>query len=110
VLSERRDAGEKRERVLDGGRAGRRRIAAAERVALAPLRRRIAAAEAAMARCSSEISRIDAALARPGLFDRDPGKAAALGKARALAAITLARAEEDWLEASAALESGSIAD
>ena len=61
-----------------------------------------------MARCSSEISRIDAALAQPGLFDKDPGKAASLGKARALTAITLARAEEDWLEASAALESGSM--
>ena len=110
VLGERRDAGEKSERDSDGARPSRRRVAAAERVALAPLRRRIAAAEAAMARCSSEISRIDAALAQPGLFDKDPGKAASLGKARALTAITLARAEEDWLEASAALEGGSIVD
>ena len=41
---------------------------------------------------------------RPGLFARDPAKAAALAKARAEAAHALARAEDDWLAASAEME------
>jgi len=44
-------------------------------------------------------------LAEPGLFARDPARAAGLAKARADAANALARAEDDWLEASAAFES-----
>ena len=86
------------------GRAELRRAAAEKRVELAPLRRRIADAEAAIKRWSEEIVRHDAALAAPGLFARDPSKAAALSKARADAAQALARAEEDWLEASAEME------
>ena len=73
-------------------------------VELAPLRRRITEAEAAVASLNEEIRRIDAALAEPGLFARDPARAAALAKARAEHVDTLAKAEEDWLEASTALE------
>ena len=51
-----------------------RRAAAEKRVELAPLRRRIADAEAAVKRLTQEISRIDAALAAPGLFARDPAE------------------------------------
>jgi ATP-binding cassette subfamily F protein 3 len=86
-----------------------RRAAAERRVALAPLRRRIANAEAAVARLNAEIARIDATLASSGLFARDPQKAATLAKARADHASALARAEEDWLEASA-LEESAIRD
>jgi ATP-binding cassette subfamily F protein 3 len=68
------------------------------------LRRRIADAEAAVKRLTQEISRIDTALAAPGLFARDPAKAAALSKARAEAAEMLASAEDDWLAASAEFE------
>jgi ATP-binding cassette subfamily F protein 3 len=56
---------------------------------------------------TEEIARIDAALAAPGLFVRDPGKAAALAKARSEAAAALARAEDEWLTASAALDAAS---
>jgi ATP-binding cassette subfamily F protein 3 len=81
-----------------------RRAAAEKRVELAPLRRRIAEAEAAVKRLTQEIARTDAALAAPGLFARDPNKAAALSKARADAANALARAEDDWLAASSEFE------
>jgi len=91
------------------GRADIRRAAAERRVALAPLRRRIADAEAAVARLNAEIARIDATLAGSGLFARDPQKAATLAKARADHASALAKAEEDWLEASA-LEETAIRD
>jgi ATP-binding cassette subfamily F protein 3 len=85
-------------------RAELRRAAAEKRTALAPLRRRVSEAEAAIARLTGELAELDAALAVPGLFARDPGKAAALAKARADTAAALARAEEDWLAASEAFE------
>ncbi len=82
-----------------------RRAAAEKRIELAPLRHRIAQAETAVKRLSQEIAGIDAVLAEPGLFARDPARAAMLAKARADAAGALARAEDDWLDASAAFES-----
>ncbi len=48
--------------------------------------------------------KIDAALALPDIFTRDPKQAAQLAKARAAAANALQRAEEQWLEASAELD------
>jgi ATP-binding cassette, subfamily F, member 3 len=65
-----------------------------------PLKRRISDAEAEIARISDIIAKIDAALALPDLFQRDPKQAAQLGKARASAAEALQRAEEEWLTAS----------
>ncbi|HEY4404133.1 MAG TPA: ATP-binding cassette domain-containing protein [Xanthobacteraceae bacterium] len=87
------------------GRVEIRRAAAEKRTELAPLRRRIAQAETAVKRHGQEIAAIDAALAEPGLFARDPARAAMLAKGRADAVNALARAEDDWLEASAAFES-----
>ena len=69
-----------------------------------PPRQRIVAAEAEMSRISGIISKIDAALALPDLFTRDPKQAAQLGKARASAADALTKAEEEWLEASSELD------
>ncbi|WP_024510296.1 ABC-F family ATP-binding cassette domain-containing protein [Bradyrhizobium sp. ARR65] len=64
------------------------------------LKQRISNAETEMARISEIIAKIDTALALPDLFTRDPKQAAQLSKARANAADALARAEEEWLEAS----------
>ncbi|HEY1364390.1 MAG TPA: ABC-F family ATP-binding cassette domain-containing protein [Xanthobacteraceae bacterium] len=86
-------------------RAQRRRAAAERRVELGPLRRRITAAEATVARLNAEIARIDALLADPFLFAREPARAAALAKARSEHASALAEAEEEWLAASAEQES-----
>jgi ATP-binding cassette subfamily F protein 3 len=71
---------------------------------LAPLRRRISTAEGAIKRLNDELARLDAALAEPGLYARDPKKAASLARQRAHACAELATAEEDWLAASAAYE------
>jgi ATP-binding cassette subfamily F protein 3 len=65
-----------------------------------PLKQRISQAEAEITRISNIIAKIDAALALPDLFMRDPKQAAQLGKARASAADALQRAEEEWLTAS----------
>ncbi|MBN9040278.1 MAG: glycosyl transferase family 1 [Rhizobiales bacterium 62-47] len=64
-------------------------------------KQRIAEAEAEIERITAIIAKIDAALALPDLFQRDPKQAAQLGKARAAAADALQRAEDAWLTASA---------
>ena len=66
-----------------------------------PLKQKISAAEAEIERITDIIAKIDAALALPDLFARDPKQAAQLGKARANAVSALQGAEEQWLEASA---------
>ena len=68
------------------------------------LKSKVADAEAEMTRINGIIEKIDAALALPDLFTRDPKQAAQLSKARAAAADALQRAEEQWLEASAEYE------
>jgi ATP-binding cassette, subfamily F, member 3 len=96
-----RGEGPREERV---SRTDQRRAAAEKREELKPLKRRIDTAEQAVARLSAEITTIDAELATD-LFARDPAKATELSKSRAKAADALARAEEDWLSASAEYES-----
>ena len=67
-------------------------------------KQQVAEAEAEMERIAGIIEKIDTALALPDIFTRDPKQAAQLTKARAAAADALARAEEQWLTASALLE------
>src|SRR2546421_511257 len=101
-----RDAGTsnaREEPVNKASRTDQRRAAAEKREELKPLKRRIDAAETAVAKLTADIAMIDAQLASD-LFARDPAKATALSKTRAEAAAALARAEEDWLAASAAYE------
>ncbi|TMJ23442.1 MAG: ABC-F family ATP-binding cassette domain-containing protein [Alphaproteobacteria bacterium] len=69
-----------------------------------PLKQKISEAEAEIERINGIISKIDAALALPDLFTRDPKQAAQLAKARAAAEEALRRAEEAWLEASSQYE------
>jgi ATP-binding cassette, subfamily F, member 3 len=69
-----------------------------------PLKQKVANAEAEIARIGEIIEKIDAALALPDIFTRDPKQAVQLARARASAAEALQRAEEEWLEASALLE------
>jgi ATP-binding cassette subfamily F protein 3 len=88
-------------------RSEARRAAADKRAGLAPLRKKIAAAEKAIAAHKAEIAQLEAVLATAGLFERDPQKAATLAKARAGAIDALTRAEEEWLDASAAYEAVS---
>jgi ATP-binding cassette subfamily F protein 3 len=82
-----------------------RRSNAERRAGLAPLRRQVSAAESAIKRLNEELARIDTALAEADLYARDPQRAAALARQRAHACAELAKAEDEWLTASAALES-----
>ncbi len=67
-------------------------------------KQRIAEAEAEIERINAIIAKIDTALALPDIYTRDPKQAAQLAQARANAATALARAEEEWLEASARVD------
>jgi ATP-binding cassette subfamily F protein 3 len=69
-----------------------------------PLKQQIATAEAEIERITAIIEKIDAALALPDLFTRDPKQAAQLSTARANAEAALQKAEDDWLQASASYD------
>ena len=72
-----------------------------------PLRKRVEQAEAEVTRLTRELEKIDTALASGEMFTRDPAKAAAMARARSENANALAKAEEDWLAAGAALEAAT---
>jgi len=60
-----------------------------------------------MGRLGKRIGEIDAALADPQLYARDPARVATLAKERADAAAALAAAEEQWLALSGEYESAA---
>jgi ATP-binding cassette subfamily F protein 3 len=81
-----------------------RRAAAAWRAETAPLRKRVSEAEVRLAQLTRQLNKLDITLADGGLFARDPARAAELSKTRANVVAAIAKAEEEWLAASAALE------
>ncbi|MGE0856099.1 MAG: ABC-F family ATP-binding cassette domain-containing protein, partial [Hyphomicrobiaceae bacterium] len=85
-------------------RADQRRMAAERRAELAPLRKAVSQCEKRVGELSAMIARIDAALAEPDIYTRDGARAQNLAQDRSRIAKQLAVAEEDWLEASEALE------
>ena len=110
LLAERGAKSRIRAQGLDEGglrpsRAGVRRNAAERRTQLAPLRRAMQSAEKRVESIASEIAAIDAALADPALYARDPAKAQRLVLDRGSKAKSLAEAEDAWLAATEALES-----
>jgi ATP-binding cassette subfamily F protein 3 len=84
--------------------AAARRAAAGKRTETAPLRKRVAKAEAELAQLTRQLHRLDSTLAEGDLFARDPARAAELSRTRANVVDAIAAAEEEWLAASAALE------
>jgi ATP-binding cassette subfamily F protein 3 len=90
-------------------RADLRRAAAERRTQLAPLRKAAAEAEAKVAQITTELVRIDAALASPELY-ADAAKAQKLAIDRGLAAKRLADAESAWLAATVAYEDAARED
>lgn len=88
-------------------KAERRKEQADRRSALQPLRDTIKAKEARMAKLQAGIEKLDAAMAEPGLFEKNPKRGAELAKLRSEAERSLTRTEEEWLEASAELEAAT---
>jgi ATP-binding cassette subfamily F protein 3 len=81
-----------------------RRAAAEKRVDTAPLRKRISQAEVVIAQLTRQLQKLDTTLSDGELFAREPARAADLSKTRANVVAALAKAEEEWITASAALE------
>lgn len=73
----------------------------ADRAELKALKKRIRELEGEVEKFEREIEKIDSRLADSSLHAENPAQAAALGKSRSNAAITLAKLEEEWLAASA---------
>ncbi|WP_159732080.1 ABC-F family ATP-binding cassette domain-containing protein [Methylosinus sp. Ce-a6] len=61
------------------------------------MRRRLAAAEERMKKLAELLARVDAALADPSAFSRNPQEASRLAQQRADLAAALAEAEDQWL-------------
>ncbi len=81
-----------------------RRAAAGKRVETAPLRKRVSQAELMIAQLTRQLGKLDTTLADGALFASDPARAAELSKTRAQVVAAIAKAEEEWLAASAAIE------
>ena len=85
-------------------KADQRKANADRRASLAPLRKRINDTEALTAKLEKQIQLLDAELAEPSLYEKNPTKAAQKAKERSDAAAKLAAAEEQWLELSSEYE------
>ena len=68
------------------------------------MRKRVSKAETEIAQLTRQLSKLDATLADGTLFARDPARAAELSKTRANVVAAIAKAEEEWLAASEALQ------
>ena len=84
--------------------AAARRAAAEKRAETAPLRKRVTKAETDLANLARQLNKLDAALSDGALFAREPARAAELSKTRANVVAAIAKAEEEWLAASEALQ------
>jgi len=105
VLSDRgRDNAAATKAAAQPDRGEARRAAAEKREETAPLRKRVTKAEVEIAQLTRQLHKLDVTLADGGLFAREPARAAELAKTRANVVAALAKAEEEWLAASAALE------
>lgn len=104
--------------VIDAARSGAsdapteakpnaRQAAARQREALAPLKKAVDDLEARLDALNSILPRLDAALAEPGLYERNVARATKLQKERAALVAALAETEEKWLAALDAFERAS---
>ena len=85
-------------------KADQRKANADRRASLAPLKKRINETEALTAKLEKQIQVLDAELADPFLYEKNPARAAQKAKERSDAAEKLAAAEEQWLELSSEYE------
>ena len=88
-------------------KAGTGKTAPAARASLAPLKKAVTEAEKTLEAAQARLALVEADLAAPDLFRRDPAGGAALAKNRERLLGEIERAEQSWLEASEALESAA---
>jgi ATP-binding cassette subfamily F protein 3 len=70
----------------------------------APLKRKLEAAEETLARVTKQLAELDAQLADPALYVKDPARAAELGQKRIKAQAKLEEVEAEWVAAAEAYE------
>lgn len=104
VLDAQRTAPQGAASKLQDPRAAARQQSATARDSVAPLKRKVETAEMRLAELNGIMPRIDAALATPGLYEKDVARALKLQKERAALAAAIAAAEEEWLGALEAYE------
>jgi ATP-binding cassette subfamily F protein 3 len=85
-------------------RKAQRQEAASKRAEIAPLRKQIKDAEVKIARLKTELSKVEAILADPKIYDGAPERIVFLGKEKARFSAEIAKTEESWLAMSAQLE------
>jgi ATP-binding cassette subfamily F protein 3 len=85
-----------------------RQAAASARELTAPLKKAAEDAEARVDALNAILPRLDAALAEPGLYERDIARATKLQKERAALIAAIAEAEEVWLRALERYESAKL--
>lgn len=102
LLDDRQPSGGKKAPKLT--KAEERKAAADRRAQLTPLKRAAEDAEKRVQKLQTEVTKLDAALNAPDLYEKDPQKVAALTKQRGEAQRQLENAENAWLEASEAYE------
>ncbi len=99
-----------RERARDGrdgqqSRNDQRRASAGRRSELAPLKKAVQTAEKLVAKIAADIAALDALLADPALYAKDPARAQAAALDRGQLVKKMSDAEEGWLAAADAYES-----
>ncbi|THF52422.1 ABC-F family ATP-binding cassette domain-containing protein [Allorhizobium terrae] len=90
--------------VEAANKADQRKANAEKRAALAPLKKKINEIESLTKKLETLIQSLDAELADPVLYEKNPAKAAEKVKQRGEAAARLNAAEEQWLELSTEYE------
>lgn len=89
-------------------RTDQRRAAAEKRAELAPLKKAMVAAEKLVDKLTKEIAALDALLADPALYTKDPGRAQNTAQQRGQLSKQLGEAEEAWLLATEAYEDAAV--
>ncbi len=92
-----------------GERQKARKEAAAKRASITHMKNQAAAAEKKLQNLVHTLSALDESLSETGLFERDPAKAADIGRKRAATLSEIEKAEERWLEAHATYEEARAA-
>ena len=85
----------------------RRKLAAARRIELAPLRKQIKALEAKIEQAQNEVKSIEASLSDPKVLE-DPDKVVTLSKSRGVAEKSLEVLESQWMEHSEKYETEKL--
>ncbi|GJL94535.1 MAG: ABC transporter ATP-binding protein [Hyphococcus sp.] len=99
VLASNKTPSTKTDKTTANPKLDSRKSAAEAREAIAPLKKSAQTAERQLEKLNTTLLRLDAALAEPGLYEKDLARATKLQKERAALTNAIEEAEEQWLAA-----------